>query len=136
MKRPFHILVVEDDPDTRDFMSVLLADLGHHVTLAKNGQEALDLVLKQRKAFDAIVMDMQMPLVDGVTATRQIRADQEAGRTPIMCLSAKASGSTEAQAREAGCDVYLTKPCWEEDLIAALSGLLIAHGVLAPGETI
>ncbi len=116
------ILVAEDNLVNQTLMIKLLGKWGHDVTLANNGREALDQV--GRDAFDLILMDMQMPVMGGLEATRLIRereaADPSLGRTPIHALTAAALPEERAAALESGLDGYLTKPLNRSELLDLL----------------
>jgi CheY-like chemotaxis protein len=102
----------------------LIERAGHRVTLAQNGQEALDAFKAQ--AFDVVFMDMQMPVMDGLAATRAIRvheAQQGARRTPIVAMTANAQASDRLACADAGMDDFLSKPFKAEDLRAILTQL-------------
>lgn len=114
------ILVADDVEVNQELAAAILNRFGHRVTLAKNGQEALDAFSRQR--FDIILMDVQMPGMDGMQATRAIR-EREAptGRhTPIMALTAYAAREDKERCLAAGMDGYLSKPFKSEELLAAL----------------
>jgi CheY-like chemotaxis protein len=136
MKRRLNVLVAEDDTATLEFMHAMLSSLGHHVTACQNGHEAVEAVRRGAPAIDVVLMDIQMPVMDGLEATRRLRGGPEGAVLPIICLSAKASGSTEQAGLAAGCDCYLTKPCWEEDILAAMSRVMTTRGLLRPGESL
>jgi signal transduction histidine kinase/ActR/RegA family two-component response regulator len=113
------VLAAEDNEVNRTVVKYLLAGLGHTVTFATNGAEAL--VLWRQHDFDLILMDIQMPEVDGVTATRHIRASAGAkSRIPIVALTAHAMESERAEYLAAGIDAVVTKPIKMADLKAAL----------------
>jgi CheY-like chemotaxis protein len=103
-------------------MTRLLGKWGHEVTLANNGREALEQV--ERDTFDLVLMDMQMPVMGGLEATRLIReqeaADPSLGRTPIHALTAAALPEERATALKSGIDGYLTKPLNRPELLALL----------------
>ncbi len=113
------VLAAEDNEVNRTVIKYLLASLGHRVTFAANGAEAL--VLWRQHDFDLILMDIQMPEVDGVTATRHIRAATgPKARIPIVALTAHAMDIERAEYLAAGMDAVVTKPIKMGDLRAAL----------------
>ena len=124
-----HVLLAEDNTVNQRLASRLLEKRGHRVTVANNGQEALNLL--DRTSYDLVLMDVQMPLVDGLEATRLIR-DREKGRgthQPIVALTAHAVKGDEERCREAGMDGYLAKPIRPQELDAILE---IYAGTEAP----
>jgi len=102
------ILVVEDQQDNRQILRDLLVSADYEMTEAENGEEALAAVAKQRP--DLILMDIQLPIMDGYEATRRIKANPEWKAIPIIVVTSYALSGDEAKAREAGCDAYVTKP--------------------------
>jgi CheY-like chemotaxis protein len=103
------ILVVDDDELNRRLMGVLLTHEGHHVEVAANGLEAVDAV--KRNKFDIVFMDLQMPAMDGMEASRQIRAwENESAHTFIVALTASYLPEEGQILFEAGIDNYLSKP--------------------------
>ncbi len=102
-----HVLVVEDGPDNQRVIRHILEKAGCHVTVAANGAEGLELARKQ-PPFDVILMDIQMPVLDGLEATRRLRASGYAGR--IIALTAHAVDQERERALRAGCDDFATKP--------------------------
>ncbi len=116
------LLVVEDNEANQMVIQRLLEKLGHESEVVPNGQAALDRLAQDR--FDAVLMDCQMPVMDGYTATRQIRAGKVAGldvRIPIIALTAYAMPDDRKKCFEAGMDDYVSKPLRTEQLQAALS---------------
>ena len=101
------ILVVEDYPDTRSFMRFMLEDYGYEVLEAENGEKALEAV--KYHTPDLILMDMSMPVMDGLTATKRIRKMDGMSRLPIIAVTAFGK-SYYRQAMEAGCDDLINKP--------------------------
>jgi CheY-like chemotaxis protein len=101
------ILVVEDYVDTRDLMKFLLENCGYIVREAADGQEAVDSVEKQIP--DLILMDLSLPTMDGLTATRMIRKVEGGGKLPIIAVTAYGN-SFYRKAIEAGCDDLINKP--------------------------
>ena len=111
------ILVADDGDTNRKLIQIVLRRAGATVLCAEDGQEALDVAL--REPLDAILMDMQMPLMDGYTATSRIR---DAGLViPVIALTAHAMKGDEERCRESGCTGYLSKPVNAERLLAALA---------------
>jgi CheY-like chemotaxis protein len=107
--RSLQVLLVEDHPINQLLASTLLKKWQHTVVLAKNGQEAVDLFTTQR--WDIVLMDMQMPVMGGLEATRLIRAAEPAGqRTPIVAMTANAMDADRQACLEAGMDDHLAKP--------------------------
>ena len=102
------ILVVEDQEDNRQIVRDLLTANDYQLTEAENGEEALAAVAKERP--DLILMDIQLPLLDGYQATRRIKADPTLKHIPIIVVTSYALSGDEAKARNAGCDAYVAKP--------------------------
>lgn len=118
---PLRILVAEDHPTNQKFVGMLLDRLGHHVTFANNGQEALDCIARAPGTFDLVLMDIHMPEMDGLAATRLIRAlPNGQGQMPIIALTADVMNDAPERALEAGIDEFLTKPLQKSQLQAAL----------------
>lgn len=114
------ILVAEDNLMNQRLISRFLEKMGHTVTLAQDGQVALDLV--QHRKFDLVVMDMRMPIMDGLEATRKIRSSESltGGHVPILALTANAFDEDRNLCLDAGMDAFLTKPVSLADLRAAI----------------
>jgi two-component system, cell cycle response regulator DivK len=102
------ILVVEDQMDNRQILRDLLGNAGYELLEAENGAEALTTVARQRP--DLILMDIQLPVMDGYEATRRLKADPATKSIPIIVVTSYALSGDETKAREAGCDAYVTKP--------------------------
>ena len=128
------VLIVEDEPSNREIAEVILTNLGHRVVSCDSGQAALDICLKEGRRFDLVLMDVLTPVLDGLKATRELRAHDETKEMAIICVSAKASGSDEAAGLQAGCDAYLRKPYRRKDLLSCINEVLARRGILAPGE--
>ena len=102
------ILVVEDQPDSRRIIRDMLAPTDYEIIEAEDGEQALAAVAKQRP--DLILMDIQLPIMDGYTATRRIKADPKLRSIPIIAVTSYALSGEEKKARDAGCDDYVPKP--------------------------
>jgi PAS domain S-box-containing protein len=105
-----HVLVVDDAEDNQILLSHILKKAGADVTIAANGQIAIDTVLKQngKPLFDVILMDIQMPIFDGYQATKMLR--QNGCELPIIALTAHARPKDRQQSFDAGCNDFMTKP--------------------------
>jgi two-component system cell cycle response regulator DivK len=112
------ILVVEDQEDNMQILRDLLVSAGYEMVLAENGVEALAAVAKQRP--DLILMDIQLPIMDGYEATRRIKADPASHAIPIIAVTSYALSGDEAKAREAGCDDFVPKPYSPRQLLAKI----------------
>jgi CheY-like chemotaxis protein len=115
-----HILLVDDYAGIRKIFKRLLERFGLQVTVAENGREAVDVALSQ--PFDMIFMDVQMPVLDGYSATRELREKQL--DTPIIALTAHAMACDRKTCLDAGCDDYLSKPIDQNELQRVLSKYL------------
>jgi signal transduction histidine kinase/ActR/RegA family two-component response regulator len=116
------ILVAEDGPDNQRLMNRILSGAGAKVEIVANGQLALDRALAARdqgRPYDVILMDMQMPVMDGYEATRRLRLAGYRGR--IVALTAHAMRGDEEKCLRAGCDTYLSKPVAKRDLLRAIA---------------
>jgi signal transduction histidine kinase/CheY-like chemotaxis protein len=117
---PTRVLVVDDVPVNRELVSAILAPFGLQLTEAANGVEAVEAA--DREAFDLIVMDLQMPVMDGFAATRAIRAASTLNRTtPILALSANVLPAHVEACREAGMDDHVAKPISAEALLSKIA---------------
>lgn len=117
----WNILLAEDGADNQRLISYLLKKQGAEVTLAENGQLALDAC--RQHSFDVILMDMQMPVMDGYTATTHIR-QLPISTPPIIALTAHAMEGDRERCLQAGCDDYLSKPVRKNQLVQAILQLV------------
>ncbi len=108
--RGAHVLVVDDSAMNRDLVERALALEGATATLAADGQQALELLKSRPQAFDAVLMDVQMPVLDGLGATRRIRAELGLVALPVIAFTAGVRDEQQAAARAAGADDVLPKP--------------------------
>ena len=120
--QPLSVLVAEDHPVNQKFMACLLHRLGHQATFCENGALALQAV--QTQPFDIVLMDLHMPIMDGLSATRAIRAlPSSLAKLPIVALTADVSEPAREGAQQAGVDAFLTKPVPLEVLQEVLTRL-------------
>ena len=121
---PLRVLVADDVPANRELLEEMLRRHGHAVRLAENGAAAVEAA--QRERFDVVLMDVQMPVMDGMEATRRIRRlPPPAGEVPILALTANVMTSEQARYLAAGMDLCLTKPVVWPDLFATLAGIAV-----------
>ena len=122
-KRALRVLLAEDNPVNQRLATRLLEKHGHSVLAVSNGQEAVDAI--GRGGFDVVVMDVQMPVLDGLTAARRIREDEKSSgwHIPIIALTARALKEDREICVAAGMDGYLTKPIQTEDLMRLLDAV-------------
>ncbi len=116
-RMPLHILLTEDNTVNQQVAKRLLEKRGHGVRVAENGRQALEFLEKER--FDLVLMDVQMPKMDGFEATAAIRRKerQTGGHIPIIAMTAHAMSGDEERCLQAGMDAYLTKPLKVESLL-------------------
>ena len=119
---PLTVLIVEDFEDTRFLMRLELEKRGFRVLEAVDGEEGVRLALAERP--NIVLMDIGLPVLDGIAATRRIRADESLRPTLIVALTAHHESEYRASALAAGCDAYLTKPIDFDWLIDLLNRLL------------
>ena len=113
------ILLVEDEPDNQSLALQMLGRLGHHADVAQNGEEALDRL--HQHAYDVVLMDVMMPVLDGLEATRRLRRDLPPEQQPrVVALTARAMRSDREACLSAGMDGYLSKPVRIDALAEAL----------------
>ncbi len=121
--KPLQILMVEDKPIIQKVIKLTLTSMGHSVVVAPNGQEALKIYTPDN--FDLILMDIQMPVMDGITATQKLR-EKHSSLPPIVGLSANAFEGDRQKYMSQGLDEYITKPFKESDFKRLLSKLGIS----------
>lgn len=116
------ILVVEDTEDNRQIIRDLLTSFGYELIEAVDGAEGVALAESQRP--DLILMDIQLPVLDGYEATRRIRAMPQLAHVPIIAVTSYALSGDEARTREAGCNGYVAKPFSPRQLLAKVREFL------------
>jgi len=118
---PLTVLVVEDYEDTRYLMRMELEQRGFRIIEATNGEEAISTAVRERPPI--ILMDIGLPVIDGIDATRQLRARDETRDSLIVAVTAHHESEYRAKALDAGCNAYVTKPIdfdWLRDLLDRL----------------
>jgi PAS domain S-box-containing protein len=130
--RGLHVLLVEDTPVNQQVLTLLLRKAGHQVTVVDNGRKALEAT--GRETFDLVLMDVQMPEMDGLRCSRLIRAHEKAvgGHVPIVAVTANALQGERQRCLQAGMDDYLTKPVRSQELFGVIERLFGRHGPAAP----
>ena len=123
------VLLVDDSEESRDGLARHLRRKGYETLLAVDGRQGLDVA--RAEAPDLILMDMNLPVLDGWEATRQLKAAPETRRIPVIALTAHAMAGDREKALEAGCDDYDTKPVELARLLVKIESLL--GGKIAPG---
>lgn len=121
------LLVVEDEPINQEVASILLSDVGLHVSVANNGLEALNLATHEQ--FALVLMDMQMPEMDGLEATRRIRQLPGWNAVPILAMTANAFAEDRLRCLDAGMNDFITKPFDPEKFYVLLLDWLSKHKV-------
>jgi CheY-like chemotaxis protein len=125
------VLLVEDGETNRDLISLVLSEAGATVVCAENGQEGVEAA--NRQPFDLILMDMQMPIMDGYTASRTLHAG--GCRLPIIALTAHAMRGDREKCLAAGCTEYLAKPIQVDRLLEAVAAAVGVSGALPPAQS-
>jgi CheY-like chemotaxis protein len=114
------VLIVDDSPVNRYLAQQALKRQGAKSTLAQDGQQALELLKRRPDGFDAVLMDIQMPVMDGLEATRMLRQDPRLRALPIIAVTASVMMSDREAAMAAGMDAFLTKPLELPQLVETL----------------
>jgi CheY-like chemotaxis protein len=121
------ILIVEDEPVNAEVASVMMQAAGHIVGHAANGEQGwaiLELTTDSDGSFDLILMDVLMPVMDGITLTRKIRASGRYPNLPIVGMTAKATAADKQECLDAGMNVVITKPFRNKELLAVIGEVL------------
>ncbi|MDB4932789.1 MAG: domain S-box, partial [Myxococcaceae bacterium] len=124
------VLLAEDNAVNQLLVTRILERRGHAVVLVENGEDAVTAALGER--FDVVLMDVQMPRMSGLDATREIRRREPGRRVPIVALTAHAMVKDRDECLAAGMDGYLTKPVRAADLLATIEGVIADVGAAAP----
>jgi two-component system cell cycle response regulator DivK len=116
------ILVIEDTEDNRQILRDLLTAAGYDIIEAVDGEAGVAMAMDQHP--DLILMDIQLPVIDGYEATRRIKADPSTRHIPVVAVTSYALAGDEAKTREAGCDGYIAKPYSPRNLLAKVREFL------------
>jgi two-component system, cell cycle response regulator DivK len=116
------ILVVEDQEDNRTILRDLLSNVGYELIEAVDGVDGVAMAERERP--DLILMDIQLPVVDGYQATQRIKANPKLRAIPVIAVTSYALSGDEEKARAAGCDGYVTKPFSPRELLARVREFL------------
>jgi two-component system, cell cycle response regulator DivK len=116
------VLIVEDSDDARYFMRLSLEQMGYIIVEAENGARAVEVALEEHP--DIILMDLSLPIMDGIAATGKIRASDGLSKVPIVAVTAHQETDFRAGAKAAGFDAYVTKPIDIDFLSDLIKGLL------------
>jgi two-component system cell cycle response regulator DivK len=116
------ILVVEDTEDNRQILRDLLGMAGYDLIEAHDGAQGVAMAAEHRP--DLILMDIQMPVMDGYEATRRIKADPALSAIPVIAVTSYALSGDEDKARAAGCDDYIAKPYSPRQMLAKVRGIV------------
>lgn len=133
--RSLSVLLVEDHAINRKLAEILLQRMGHGCKVAANGQVALDVLLKQ--PFDLVLMDVMMPVLDGISALKRLRErESRQGRyTPVLMVTAHAMTGDRERFMAAGADGYVCKPLSADELCREISRVMAEVAGQAPGRT-
>ena len=116
------VLIVEDQEDNRKILRDLLSNAGYDLIEAANGEEGVALALSKRP--NLILMDIQLPVMDGYEATHRIKSNPELKSIPVIAVTSYALSGDEKKALEAGCDAYVAKPYSTRHLLAKIDQFL------------
>ncbi len=120
----YTVLIVEDNPNNRMIMRDMMEVQGHRTLEAVDGPAGLDMAVKHRP--DLILMDVQLPGMDGYEVTRRLKAHDDTKGIPIIAVTSFAMKGEEDRARQAGCDAYLSKPIDIHKLVETVKSFLNA----------
>ena len=116
------ILIIEDSPVNMALTVAILENAGHAVLQADHAVEGIEIA--RREQPDLVLMDIQLPDLDGLTATRMLKSDPRTAKLPVIALTAFAMKGDEDETRAAGCDGYVTKPIRYKEFLAEVDNVL------------
>ena len=125
------ILIIEDNPANMKLASLLLHNAGHTALCAVDAETGVTMARADQP--DLILMDIQLPGMDGLAATTQLKQDPSTAAIPILALTAMAMKADQEKCQLAGCDAYIAKPLRHKELYAAINALLLSGTALRPG---
>ena len=125
------ILVIEDSPVNMALTVAILESAGHSILQADHAQEGMDIA--RREQPDLVLMDIQLPDIDGLAATRRLKADPRTAKLPVIALTAFAMKGDEDDTRKAGCDGYVTKPIRYKEFLAEVNAVMRRRAESAAG---
>jgi two-component system cell cycle response regulator len=131
---PARILIVEDDPTTRELMAMLLQDAGHEISAADDGAAGLQQALASRP--DLLICDLRLPSLDGWSVARALKAHADCARIPLLAVSALIQDGDRERVRQAGFDGYLCKPIEPASFVAEVEAFLPAAPAAAPAPAL
>jgi two-component system cell cycle response regulator DivK len=126
-KNMLRILVVEDSPVNMALTVAILENAGHTILQADHATEGLEMARSEQP--DLVLMDIQLPDIDGLTATRVLKGDPRTAHIPVIALTAFAMKGDEDETRAAGCDGYVTKPIRYKEFLAEMDAVLKRRSV-------
>lgn len=127
------VLIIEDNPANMKLAVLLLHNVGHIALSAVDAETGIAVARADQP--DLILMDIQLPGMDGLTATALLKQDATTAHIPIIALTAMAMKADQEKSQIAGCDAYIAKPLRYAELHAAIDALLLAHDPQPPGES-
>ena len=130
---PASILIAEDYDDNRELLRLMLESAGHRVRETRDGNELLEVA--RSEAFDVVLIDLSMPVLDGWAALAALRADERTRGVPCVAVTAFAAEQDRLRALEAGFDAYVSKPYRSRDVLDVIESLLGRDGRTGDGHT-
>lgn len=128
------VLVVDDDATNREVAEIILQASGYAVSLASDGAEAVAMIVDGGRRFDVILMDVNMPAMDGFTATRHLRGCEAGKGATIIFVTGSLVDGAEQRCLDVGGDRYFKKPLKRKELLTVIRNTLVAKGVVDADE--
>ena len=130
----YEVLVVEDEDTTCHLVAHVRRDAGYRVAEVVDSNQGLEALLSDLTSFDMVVLDMQMPTMNGLQVARAMRRDERVSDTPLLAVTALAHANDLTRILRAGCDAYLAKPFAMDEVCEIVAGLLEARGQGTPRQ--